>query len=459
MTLWGNRFGLILGLAFFTFACEDPGEIGLELNPENGAFVANYSEIPITTSVIQYEDIFSDNATRIDYTPRRDSTFQSRVSDGRLLTGRYNTPDFGNFKSTGYTSLYLGLPGFNPSKEGFVFDSLVLNVKVDYLYGNNFTGIKRIYIHELTDEIKLDSLYLTKNSTPYSIDPVGTFSIDISSFDSTRIDTVFSARLSDELGLRLFNKAYTDTLTYSSNMEFRKFFNGFAFVGDEANDMVAGIYVESQFTYARMYIHNAKDTTSFSYIFQGWNSIGDDITRYYNNITLDKAGTPLEGINEFYKDFETENGLTYIQGSSGIFTKLNLKPYLDFLDTVKNLVINRAELVIPVENYGDYLVPSPSLALYLMDQNNKFIETYDSATYKLIFETKGQIPYVREKNENKGAFVGDVTNYLQKIAGGTSSDTLLLLGPAELWNSVINVNQSVTLKDKIVLNIYYSSLQ
>ena len=459
MTLWGNRFGLILGLAFFTFACEDPGEIGLELNPENGAFVAKYTEIPMNSFIINYEDILSDNATRIDNKPRMDSTYQARVSDGRLLTGFYSTPDFGQFKSTAYTSLYLGLRGFNPAEKEFVFDSLVLSVKVDYLYGNNFSGIKRIHVHELTEEIKLDSIYLTRNSTPYATDPVGTFAINLSSFDSTRIDTVFTTRLSDELGLRLFDKAYTDTLTYSSNMEFRKFFNGFAFVADESNDVLTGIYAESQSTFARMYIHNATDTSSFDYILRGYNSKGDDISRYYNNISLNRAGTPIEGINGFYTDFQTDNGLTYIQGSSGIFTKLNLKSYINFLDTVKNLVINRAELVVPVESYTDYLVPSASLALYLTDQDNRFIQTYDSANYKIIFKTIGQIPYVKEKNENKGAFVGDVTNYIQNIASGTSSDTLLLLGPADLWNSVINVNQSISLKDKITLNIYYSSLQ
>ncbi|MCK5277175.1 MAG: hypothetical protein KAK04_01535, partial [Cyclobacteriaceae bacterium] len=127
MTLWDRRFGLILGLAFFTFACDEPGEIGLELNPENGTFVAKYSEIPVANSIIQHEDIFSDNSTRIN------NITQQRFSDGRLLTGRYSTQDFGKFQSKAFSSLYLGSFGFKG--DDFIFDSLVLSIKVDYLYG------------------------------------------------------------------------------------------------------------------------------------------------------------------------------------------------------------------------------------------------------------------------------------------------------------------------------------
>ena len=138
---------------------------------------------------------------------------------------------------------------------------------------------------------------------------------------------------------------------------------------------------------------------------------------------------------------------------------MSLGSYIDFLDTIENLVINKAELVIPVETYSNYLVPSPSWDLYLTDNSNKFIEKYDSINYKIIYKTAGKISYVKDNNENKGNFTGDITAYMQNIASGSTSDTLLLLGQSALWNSVLNVNQSVTLKDKITLNLYYSSLQ
>lgn len=459
MTLWVRRYGLILVLALLTFACEEPGEIGLELNPENGAFVARYNEIKIPTSIIEYEDILSDNSTRIDIFT------QQPTADGRLLTGDYSTQDFGRFQSKAFSSIYLSLSGFNPDDDDFIFDSLVLSIKVDYLYGEqgNFTGNKKILVHELDEEIKIDSVYLTKNSTSYIEEQIGEFNIDISDFDNdtTRVDTVFTTRLSDELGLRLLDKAKTDPLTYDNNIEFRKFFNGIALVSDEGNGVVAGIHAENPSTFMRLYIHNSQDTTSFSFIMQGWDTVGANITRYYNNITLDKSGSPIEGIPDYYTDYQTSNGFSYIQASSGIFTKLNIGSYLNFLDTIDHLVINRAELIIPVENYNDYLEPSGSgaLDLYISDIDNKFVEGIDTIRNSITYATIGRILFSKDENENKGQFVGNVTDYIQSLTSGTSSDTLLLVGQTSLWNSVINVNQMVTLKDDIKLNIYYSVLK
>ena len=47
MILWAKRTGLILGLALFIFACDESGQIGLDLDPERGRFLAKYTEIPL----------------------------------------------------------------------------------------------------------------------------------------------------------------------------------------------------------------------------------------------------------------------------------------------------------------------------------------------------------------------------------------------------------------------------
>lgn len=453
MTLWDRKLGLVLlGLAFLTFACEEPGEIGLELNPENGVFVAKFNEISLPSSVILYEDILSDNSTRID------KLTQNRSSDGRLLTGSFTNGNFGIFRSKAFSSIYLSSTGFTPHAD-FVFDSLVLKVKVDYLYGENILGNKRIYVHELAEEIKIDSLYLTRNSTPYLENPLGEFNFDVSSFDTTRVDTVFSARLSDELGMRFLDEAKRDTMTFNNNNNFRNFFNGIALVSDESNEMVFGIHVENPSTFMRLYIHDTKDTTYFDLIPQGLDTTGQNITRYYNNISLDRSGTPLEGIPDYYMDYETDNDLTYIQASAGIFTKFNMGVYMDFLDTIENLVINRAELEIQVDPYNNHIVPSNPLDLYVSDLNNKLIEKTDTLTNKLTFSTVGRLEFTKDENENKGVFVGNVTNYIQELASGKTSDTLLMVGQGSLWNSVLSVNQTIIAKDKCSLKIYYSTLQ
>ncbi len=454
MTLWDRRFWPILGLAFFIFACEEPGEIGLDLNPENGTFIAKYDEIPIASTIIEYEDIFSDNSLRI-------GVLDQSTGNGRLITGNYSNQDFGSFQSKGFTSVYLSAPKFQP-RESFVLDSMILSVKVDFVYGEKgkFIGNKKIYVHELEEELTLDSIYLTKNSTPYSTDPIGEFNLDISSLDSAWVDTVFTARLNDEFGQRFLDKAKADTMTFEDNDEFRKFFDGIALVSDEANEVVAGIHAENISTYMRLYFHDEIDTTYFTFILQGWSNEGFNITKYYNNMSLDKSGTPIEGISDFHTDFETDNGLSYIHGSAGIFTKLNMGSYMNFLDTIDHLVINRAELVIPVENYNDYLLPPNALDLYIADQNNKFIPLVDASGTEFIFATtNSRLVFTKDSLENNGFFVGEVTDYIQNLSNGTITDSLLLVGQSSLWNSVIYINQLITTKDEISLKVYYSTLQ
>jgi hypothetical protein len=122
-------------------------------------------------------------------------------------------------------------------------------------------------------------------------------------------------------------------------------------------------------------------------------------------------------------------------------------------------VINKAEIVIPVDPYNDYLLPSTGLDLYVSDQNNMFVESYDSVSMRITYATVGRVSFIKDTNENKGQFVGDITNYIHALTSGTSSDTLLLIGQTSLWNSVLTVNQLITTKDDITLKVYYSTLQ
>ena len=453
MTLWVKRSWLILGLAFFIFACEDPGVIGLDLNPENGVFVARYQQLFLDNSVILHEDVLSDNSARID-------SIGSIGYAGRLLSGDFENQNFGKLHATGYAGLYLALRGFSNATSGYIFDSLIFYMKADYLYGNSQLGTKQIRVHELADSLKLDTLYLTKNTTPYLADPVGEFNFDVSVADTVWVDTVFTTRLSDELGLRFMEEATVNDTTFSSNDEFRKFFDGFAFVADESNDIVTGLIPENSFI--RMYFHNSKDTTSFDFIFQDvLDTLGGNITKYYNNITLDRAGTPIAGIQDYNTEFQTDNGLSYIQASTGVFTKLNMKEYLSFLDTIDFMVINRAELEIPVEEYTINTIPTSSLGVYVVNEDNEFIEEYVNGRSTPVYQTLSGVTlsFVKDYNENKGTYTSDVTQYIQDLASGESSDSLLLLGQSNLWNSVISINQSVIKKDSIRLNIYYSTLQ
>jgi hypothetical protein len=442
----------MVALALLIFACEDPGEIGLELNPENGLFVAKYQGIPLDNSVILFESMVTDNATRID-------SFNNINSGGRLLVGSFENQQFGKFSSKAFAGVYLGKVGFSNESGNYIFDSLIFNIKVDYLYGNSLLGNKRISIHELSDTLDLDTIYRTNNTSPYQQEAVGTFDFDLSTLDTVWIDTVLTTRLSDELGIRFLEEARVNDITFANNNDFRKFFSGFAFVADDMNDMVTGIIPENARSFLRLHFHDTKDTTFLDLIFQDLDTLEGNLTKYYNNITLDRTGTPLQNISDFHTDFETANDLSYIQASTGVFTKMTLQPYFDFLDTVEHLVINRAEIEIPVELYTDNTIPSSPLDIYVIDENNRFIEQFVPGRPQPNYKTIGKLSFKKDPNENTGKYAGDLTQYVQNLTSGEASDLNFLLGQASLWNSVLSIHQSVIKKDEIQLNVYYSTIR
>jgi hypothetical protein len=182
------------------------------------------------------------------------------------------------------------------------------------------------------------------------------------------------------------------------------------------------------------------------------------LNKYFNRITLNKSGTPVDVITDYYREYETNDAYSYIQGSSGILTKLDMSAFFQLQDTVASLVINRAELTVPVKAFQPTLVPSTSLDLYLTDDSNRFISSTDTLTSKLFYQTVGSIGITVE-NTSDYSYAGNVTSYVQGLADGTIEEDAVLLAQQALWNSVLSVNQSVVEKDRILLKVYYSALK
>ena len=71
----------------------------------------------------------------------------------------------------------------------------------------------------------------------------------------------------------------------------------------------------------------------------------------------------------------------------------------------------------------------------------------------------GRMTFTKDESENKGQFVGNVTNYIQNLTSGAMTDTLLLIGQINLSKSILSVDQLIADKDQIELKVYYSALQ
>jgi hypothetical protein len=216
-----------------------------------------------------------------------------------------------------------------------------------------------------------------------------------------------------------------------------------------------------------LYYHDSEDTARLNFYFTGYqveDSVYINYKHYYHSFIQDKSGTPLAGLTEFNKDFDTGTDNTYIQSGTGVLTKISFDSYYEFLDTLSNVVINRAELEFSVEHYEDNAFPPSGLYLAVTDESNKFLFQTNSSgglevkrildafsgykTYKLRF--------LKYPDENAGYYRSQITGHIMSLTEGTGINKPLFLESDHFVNSI---ESFVSSKNSMKLKIYYSTVR
>jgi hypothetical protein len=488
MNLWAKHVGqlLTLAVALFFFSCQEESSVLGYKNP-NSKFKVSYVEIPITSSVILRDSL-------------RTSNFTYSGEINRLLVGNYTDDVFGNISATAFTQFFTT----SQAKVGATaaFDSISLQLKFDlYNYGSQATTPQTISIHEISKELKTDSLrYLfNRTNTPYA-GLLGTkiFSINPTDFNkfatsSEDQDTVITIRLPLDFsfGQRLFNSAlkYRDATTAADSTfvrfsEFVKEFKGIV-VKSEAGDKIVGFGPTSTQSRITLHYHEADvDSLSISLAFNP--AVG------YNQITSDRSATELSALTQYYQESLNSSDKRYIQSGIGILTKLDLSKFYEFADTVPHVLINSAELSIESVEPSPHAPPS-ILSLRVLETNNRMNQfsltspqdQIDILAYKGFLRydipTQNSAPIV----ENDSVFYvsGDRADYLTYSSSNLSYSAVMtlffqqltldddtktkfksfILYPGSQASSVPagqsgskSVNRVVFPKDKIKLKVFYT---
>jgi len=129
-----RALAIILLGASIAISCEDPGQIGLIVNANNGVISTYYQDIILPTSMVQFN-------------PRKTSEAKS------LQAGQYTHVDFGIVYSSSYTQLRIGITDVPQQQAQFV--SFTMEVSVLSLIGDepNNNELQRISIYQLADDI------------------------------------------------------------------------------------------------------------------------------------------------------------------------------------------------------------------------------------------------------------------------------------------------------------------
>lgn len=194
--------------------------------------------------------------------------------------------------------------------------------------------------------------------------------------------------------------------------------------------------------------------------------------RYYTQITNDLTGTPLSPLVDPTKAVSanavTLNGTSYLQEGVGLGTRVTFKG-LEKLMNTPGLLVNRAELRVPVKPFSNALFPNPTTIYALeVDASNQVLQrTLNSLPTDRVVQADGTnqlgtgspaMGRLLEASSTQPYYNLVITNYLQayltnKLEGQPTS---LVLVPNIRTSGTLSLSRAVVDAANISLRVYYS---
>ena len=487
MNLWAKRVGqlaIMLAVALFFFSCQDESSVLGFRNP-NSKFKVFYVEIPIESSIYLRDSL-------------RTSNFSYVGEVNRLLVGNYVDEAFGNITASAFSQFYTSF--FSKVGSTAEYDSVSLQLRFDlYNYGPLTTTEQSIGVYELDQDLKSDSLayYFNKTNIAYStLLGSKSFSIDPETFNefalsSTDYDSVITVNvpLDFNFGQRIFDSAvrFRDATSREDSSfvfyaEFIKEFKGIV-IRPEVMDKMIGFKPTATETTIKIHYHEA-DVDSLSFNLTLSNVLG------FNQITADRSASELSDVNQYYQDYLPSTDNRYIQSGTGILTKLDFSNFYEFVDTIPNILINSAELLVESVQPSDYPPPA-GLSMRLLQDNNR-MKKYSSSrpqdvadylAYKgyLLFDVVTQngaplvendsVFYANDRNallaysKTNNTYTASMPLFFQQLALKDEKPKFkyfVLYPHSEAGtkpasqSAAKTVNRAIFPKDKITLRVYYT---
>lgn len=381
-TSWGRWFPLIIVVLGLWSACADPTFVGADILDEDRVNAA-----------------FTDTITMRSRTVRGDSVLTYAPSPNWLsayLFGNFKDPLFGNTFAEIFAQPTLEISSVSylrPDFKDALLDSviLVLPYTASGFYGNTEQEFS-LEVYELTDSMARDSAYFSNRAWSYG-DLIGstTFvpsldSVTFIDYRTTSPDTVSLAQLrvpmTDQFSRRLI---LADTSSYVTNADFQRFFRGLVIrPATETNGMISFNMVPSGGNYdAGIYVYYRRDTIPTQYRFPI--SYSSPVSGHFVN---DHSGSVIEPL---INSTAFSDSIAVVQGTEGLLMEIEFPN----LEGLKDVIVNKAELLIPVSNLaGDDLDLYPSatqlFAYYINPVTNNYVPIDDitlaaSSTIGIVF--------------------------------------------------------------------------
>ena len=376
MNLWARttlRQLTVLAVALFFFSCEDETSILGFPNP-NKKFQVGYVDIALNASRILAVD-----SLITDVRPELDSLSRQTISFDGIVVGEYLDPDFGRINAKSFLTMYATSGTALPATAEF--DSLTIQLRLNfYGYGSSGEQVMRFAVHELTgDTLTLfnGNRYYGSSPAPQYSDSIGRAVIAVNmdslaakgSLPANRQDTLLAqGRLSDGFGERVFEAIKAGLTTTDARRIFKSQIKGLALVPLESDGLLGFNIVSEAGQQSRVILHYHTESAPGVVEDTLVRTFGFDFASF-TKYEVDRLGTQVDGLQP-YQSIEPATDLRYVQSGAPIVTKLDLAPFYVFADSVENVLINEAELVIDNVEAPPGMRPHGALMLQLMNNTS-----------------------------------------------------------------------------------------
>ncbi|PKP05119.1 MAG: hypothetical protein CVU11_01610 [Bacteroidetes bacterium HGW-Bacteroidetes-6] len=406
-------FASVFGMTILFSGCQGDDQLGLDLQPPGELLNAEKTD---TFSIVAY--------SKKEDSVRTDETSQS-------IAGFYYDPVFGSIKASFCSQVRLsGVDvdfGDNP-----VIDSVILHLEYYSIYGNSKQNNRLTFdVYELQNSISVDSTYYS-NSPIVAGQKLGSKTFIPNLKDSFYVGGI---PLAPQLRIPLdknFGKQIVDAAAMglmSDNSTFESFFHGFCVIPSvqTMNGSLLSLDVMSVNSGLTIYYHNDTDTLDYSF------AINQACGRY-GHFDRSFIGAAPDFINQINGDTSLGNQNLYLLPLAGakVFIKF---PYLQSLNSDFSVVINRAELIIPVDE-NDITEPTfpRAASLSLANINDEGANAY------LPDQIYGETTFGGKYDSDTKSYRFILTRYIQDLLTGGESDNglnLMVSGASIYGNRVI----------------------
>jgi hypothetical protein len=389
-------------------ACKEPDSIGMGVQP--------------TRDMLNV--VYCDTSTLIAYTVKDDSIRTDNTVYN--LLGSNNDPVFGKNTASFYTQVQLSAnnPVFGTSA---MFDSLVLSLTysgVSCVYGDTNSPMT-VKVYQMAQSIYNDSVYFSNRDFLTSSAPLAikTFIPKPRKNVIVGKDTFapqLRIRLSDNLR-DLFGQQPTTT-SFANNTNFLQFFKGIYVMATPAagEGSIISFDLLNPQSQISLYYHNSTDTTSFSFVMDNG---GAERINHFNHTRYLYANPYL--LSELNGDsIKKGSKILYVQSMAGLKVRIEY-PYIQNLVKKGRIAINKAQLVIPVDDSTDISLPSYAPPYQLV-----LVEELGGLYRFLVDQDEGTSYYGGVYNSTAKTYTFNIALYLQRVLNGLEPNLGLYL---EVW--------------------------